>query len=282
MWEENGGGCRTRWEMVDSVLARAPVRLPRLPLRALLVLLAVVGLAAAGWMYLRDSSLVRVRDVYIVGVSSSQEAQIRASLRQAAMEMTTLNLDVERLELAVKRFPSVAEVRAETDFPRALTIEVVEREPVAAVDLGGVRVPVGAGGLLMRGVRADAELPTLRASRIAPGGRVKDERGLASLAILAAAPVPLRERVERTWWGPRGLMLDLRSGPDLVFGSARDVKAKWAAAARVLAEPSAAGATYLDVRVPERVGAGGLQPVEAASEPNPQPQPENTTTLDPS
>ena len=30
------------------------------------------------------------------------------------------------------------------------------------------------------------------------------------------------------------------------------------AAARVLAEPSAAGAVYLDVRVPERVAAGGL------------------------
>ena len=267
--------------MVDSVLARMPVGAPRLPVRALVVVLAVAGLAAAGWMYLRDSSLVRVRDVYIVGVSSSQETQIRAALRQAATEMTTLNLDEERLQLAVKRFPSVAEVRAETDFPRALTIEVVEREPVAAVDLGGVRVPVGAGGLLMRGVRADEELPTLRASRIAPGGRVKDDRGLASLAVLAAAPVPLRERVERTWWGPRGLMLDLRSGPDLVFGSARQVKTKWAAAARVLAEPSAAGATYLDVRVPERVGAGGLQPVEATADPNPQPQPENTETLTP-
>jgi cell division protein FtsQ len=224
---------------------------------------------------------VGVRDVYIVGVSSSQEARIRAALRQAATEMTTLNLDERRLELAVKRFPSVADVRAEADFPRKLTIEVVEREPVAAVDIGGVRVPVGAGGLLMRGVRADAELPTLRASRIAPGGRVNDARAIASLEVLATAPVPLRERVERTWWGPKGLMLDLRSGPDLVFGSSRQAAGKWAAAARVLADPSAAGATYLDVRVPERVGAGGLQPVEATVEPNPQPQPENTETLTP-
>ena len=267
--------------MVSSVLARVPAGLPRLPIRALAVVLAVVAVAAAGWAYLRNSSLVGVRDVYIVGVSSSQEAQIRAALRQAATEMTTLNLDRERLLLAVQRFPSVADVRADADFPRKLTIEVVEREPVAAVDIGGARVPVGAGGLLMRGVRADAELPTLRARRIAPGGRLNDDRALASLAALAAAPVPLRERVERTWWGPRGLMLDLRSGPDLVFGSARQAKAKWAAAARVMAEPSAAGATYLDVRVPERVGAGGLEPVEAVAEPNPQPQPENPETLTP-
>src|SRR3712207_5494474 len=97
--EEIGRGRRTRWGMVDSVLARVPVGLPRLPVRVLLVVLAVVGLAAAGWMYLRNSSLVGVRDVYIVGVSSSQEAQIRAALRQAATEMTTLNLDERRLEL---------------------------------------------------------------------------------------------------------------------------------------------------------------------------------------
>lgn len=267
--------------MVSSVLARVPFGLPRVPVRALLVALAILALLAAAFMYVRDSSLVRVRDVYIVGVSSSQETQIRSALRAAAMNMTTLNLDVERLELAVSRFPSVAGVRAEADFPRKLTIEVVEREPVALVDIGGRRVPVGAGGLLMRGVKAESELPTLRARRITADARLGDERALASLATLAAAPVPLRERVERTWWGPRGLMLDLRSGPDLVFGSARQVRTKWAAAARVLAEPSAAGATYLDLRVPERVGAGGLQPVEAGAVPNPQPQPENTQTLDP-
>jgi len=61
------------------------------------------------------------------------------------------------------------------------------------------------------------------------------------------------------------------------------------AAARVLAEPSAAGAVYLDVRVPRRVAAGGLGtvPQEAptanpqAPEANPQPQPEITPSLEP-
>lgn len=257
----------------------------RLPVRAALIALAVAATAAAGWLWFRDSGLVRIQDVYIVGVSSSQERQIRSALRDAAGDMTTLHLDVERLELAVRRFPSVAEVRAEPEFPHKVTIEVLEREPVAAVELGGVRVPVGAGGLVMRGVRADKDLPTVRARRLSAKGRLRDERALASISVLAAAPVPLRERVERAWWGDRGLMLDLRSGPDLVFGSAREARRKWAAASRVLAEPSAAGAVYLDVRVPERVGAGGLQPVEAEVEPvaeaNPQPQPENQSTLTP-
>jgi cell division protein FtsQ len=34
----------------------------------------------------------------------------------------------------------------------------------------------------------------------------------------------------------------------------------------VLADPSSSGATYLDLRVPERVAAGGLGPVEPESE----------------
>src|SRR3712207_9010914 len=42
------------------------------------------------------------------------------------------------------------------------------------------------------------------------------------------------------------------------FGSPDDAAAKWAAAARVLAAPSSAGATYLDLRVVGRVAAGGL------------------------
>ena len=61
--------------------------------------------------------------------------------------------------------------------------------------------------------------------------------------------------------GAKGLTADLRDGPPLVFGSADDAAVKWAAAARVLAEPSAAGATYLDLRVPGRVAAGGIGPV---------------------
>jgi cell division protein FtsQ len=69
--------------------------------------------------------------------------------------------------------------------------------------------------------------------------------------------------------GPRGLSAQLESGPPLIFGASTEAAAKWVAAARVLAEPSAAGATYLDLRVPGRVAAGGLGPVAAAAPADP-------------
>ena len=60
------------------------------------------------------------------------------------------------------------------------------------------------------------------------------------------------------------------NGPELVFGDGEQREQKWAAAARVLAEISAQGATYLDLRIPGRVAAGGLAPVDHA-DPRPEP-----------
>jgi cell division protein FtsQ len=73
----------------------------------------------------------------------------------------------------------------------------------------------------------------------------------------------------------------MKNGPELVFGSDVDARAKWIAAARVLAESSAAGATYLDLRIPGRVAAGGLAPIDPTEDnSNPQPEAENSPTLD--
>jgi cell division protein FtsQ len=61
--------------------------------------------------------------------------------------------------------------------------------------------------------------------------------------------------------GDRGWTLPLRDGPTLYFGGSERLAAKWAAAAIVLANRTSAGATYLDLRLPERPAAGGLEPL---------------------
>jgi cell division protein FtsQ len=257
---------------------------PRLPVRLVAAIAALAVLAGAGWLWLRDSSLVGVRDVTVTGVSSSQGAQVRGALQTAAEGMTTLHVREDELRDAVRGFSSVAGLRVEPDFPHGLTIEVVERHPIAVVTLGSQVIPVGANGRLMRGVRATQPLAAVTATRIAPGDRLSDPAAVAAIGVLAQAPLPLRRRVARAYSGPKGLTLDVRQGPQLIFGTPADAAAKWMAAARVLAEPAAAGAVYLDVRVPGRVAAGGLGTVpEEGTDvvPNPQPQPEITTTLNP-
>ena len=92
-----------------------------------------------------------------------------------------------------------------------------------------------------------------------PGGdRLTDPRAGAAVAMLAAAPSALRARIQNVWTGSHGLSARLSRGPLLYFGTAERLEAKWAAVTRVLEAPDAAGALYLDVRIPERTAAGGL------------------------
>ena len=240
-------------------------------LRGFAAVTAVAVLLAGGWLWLRDSSLARVNDVTVTGATTSEAARIRSALERAASDMTTLHVREQALNDAVAPYPSVAGLQVHADFPHRMDIEVLEHRPVAAIEIEGRRTPVSADGLVLNGVRAEGTLPALERDRV-PARRVDDARTRAALAIAAAAPEPLLERSERLSHGDDGLTIDLRNGPPLLFGTPDDAVAKWAAAARVLAEPSAAGATYLDLRVPGRVAAGGLDPVPQDGElQDPQP-----------
>ena len=240
-------------------------------MRGFAAVLVTVGLLAGGWLWLRDSSFVRVDDVYVTGATTSEEGRIKAALERAARDMTTLHVREEALHDAVASYPSVAGLRVDTDFPHGMRVEVLEHRPVAALDVDGNRTPVSGGGIVLNGVDADRALPTIRRTQI-PAKRIDDDRTRAALAVAAAAPEPLLERSKRLSYGPDGLTIDLKDGPPLVFGTDDHAAAKWAAAARVLAESSAAGATYLDLRVAGRVAAGGLGPVPQEPAPE-EPQP---------
>jgi cell division protein FtsQ len=267
---------------MERVLRMVPaVSLPRLPWRPLLALAVIAMLAGSGWLWFRDSSFAAVEHVEVIGLSSSEADEVRQALDAAGRSMTTLHVDRAELDASVERFTSVDSLRVQADFPHGLSIEVTEREPIAEVDLAGDVIPVGAGGRLMRGVAPTRKLPVLHATRLAPGGRLTDPEALAAVTVLAAAPEPLRQKVKKIWSGPKGLALDLRQGPDLYFGTADRPVAKWMATASVLADPGSAGAVYLDVRVPERVAAGGLGVADTAVVPEPQLPVETTATLDP-
>jgi cell division protein FtsQ len=67
--------------------------------------------------------------------------------------------------------------------------------------------------------------------------------------------------------GPHGLAATLQNGPKLYFGGTERYDAKWGAAAAVLAHRTSKGASYLDLRVPERPVAGGLQPRTQETQP---------------
>jgi cell division protein FtsQ len=223
--------------------------------RVAIAVLAVVTLGG-GWLWLRDAPVVAVNDVWVTGVSGPDAPAIRAALTDAAHDMTTLHVRPDALRTAVSPYPIVKDLRVETDFPHGMRIAVIEHDAVAAVDIDGARVPVAADGTLLRGRPAGAKLVTLEIPSANGGGRLTSRRGRAAVAVMGAAPEGLRSYVQGIQFGPDGMRVTLRNGPLLDFGDGARARAKWIAAARVLGDPRGAGASYLDVRVPERPVAG--------------------------
>ncbi|MGB2710798.1 MAG: cell division protein FtsQ/DivIB, partial [Conexibacter sp.] len=227
--------------------------------RTLAAGLAAVALALAGWFWLRDSSLVAVRTVEVAGISGPQAARVRAALEDAARSMTTLHVRRQALDTAVAPFSLVKRIEVETDFPHTMRIHVVTNVAVGAVVVGGRRIPVTSDGTILRDVVAPRRLPTIPVEVAPAGARLSEPAAVRAVAALAAAPRALRVRVGDIVTTPEhGLEIQLANGPVVWFGDGTRFAAKWAAAAAVLADPSAAGASAIDVTVPERPAVTGL------------------------
>ncbi|MGI8731226.1 MAG: cell division protein FtsQ/DivIB [Solirubrobacteraceae bacterium] len=225
----------------------------------LLVAVLLVALLVPAGLWLRSSSLVGVTEVQVSGIEGPQAQQIRSALTGAGLGMTTLDVDDAALRDAVSSFPIVRDLRTTADFPHGLRIEVNAYVAVAAVTAGGDATAVAFDGALLRGSPTEG-LTLLDVDRMPTGDRVSDRETARAIRLLAAAPASLRARVVQMSRGTRGLAAELQEGPKLYFGGAVRSGAKWAAAAEVLADQSSAGASYVDLRLPERPVAGGFQP----------------------
>ena len=252
---------------------------PRLGRGLAIALLASAGVAALYMLWFRDSSLVAVERVSVTGLTTPEADRIEAALASAARDMTTLHVRTDELEQAIAAFPVVRSVEVVPDFPHGLSIRVVEHRPVAAVTVGRDRVPVAADGTLLRGLPVRDGLPQVAGSTAVVGDHLAPGRARSLVEVAAAAPRSLRPRIERLGaTARRGVVVVLADGPELIFGSPERARAKWFAAAAVLADPSAQGASYVDLRIPERPTAGGLpietiQPVAPAPPDGTAPQP---------
>ena len=230
-----------------------------------IAVLAGVLLLGGAWLWVRDSSLVAVRRVSIVGVYGPDAGQIRSALRLAALNMTTLDVHQGQLRMAVAPYPIVKDLHVSTQFPHGMRIDVVEQLPLGALVAGRQAVAVSGDGTLLRDAPAGS-LPAIPVSSLPGGSAVSQPAVLNALALLAATPSPLQARISQvTSTSAHGLVAQLRSGPSIYFGDDSDLDAKWDSATMVLADPSSAGATYIDVSDPARPAAGVSEAAVAAA-----------------
>ncbi|MGH2985078.1 MAG: cell division protein FtsQ/DivIB [Solirubrobacterales bacterium] len=258
---------RARRFAARSVLRR---RGPR-SWRGRLAVLGVLGVAlAAGYLFwLRDSSLVAVDDVEVVGVTAGEREQIVAELTASAEHMTTLHVDSDRIERVASDYPTIGSVEVDANFPHGMRIEVAERPPTLLVRGGGRDVAAAADGTLLAGVPvAEDELPVLEVDEV-PGSGTLGGEPLEQALIVGAIPEPLRPLIEKIdYTDDYGVEITLRGAIPVRFGSGSGAEEKWAAAATVLADPKLDALTYVDVRVPERPAAGGAaKPPQSADPP---------------
>ncbi len=224
---------------------------------ALLASVIALPLLGGGWLWLRHSSLVAVQHVRVSGVHGSEAPAIEAALTGAAKRMSTLDVSTAKLRAAVASYPVVGDVRVHTSFPHGLSIEVIEQAPVATLMAGGVKTAVAADGVVLGEAHASSALPTLTSQvQLTPGERVREKALLGELTVLGAAPKALAKSAERAYSGSKGLTLVMHGGLRVYFGDRSRPHAKWASLVRVLTDPGSVGASYVDVRVPERPAAG--------------------------
>lgn len=217
-----------------------------------------MALAAGYFGWLRDSSLVAVEHVEVRGVAGDGSDEIVHAITTAAEGMTTLHMQPQELEAAVARFPTVAGIQADPDFPHGLTVTVAERRPALVAGDGTNELAVAGDGTVLPGVDfAKDELPRIAVSELPQEGRLTGE-ALQEAIVIGAAPPALRALIEdASYRDDDGVTLRMTGDVELRFGDASAAGQKWRAAAAVLADPKLTTVSYIDLRVARRPAVGG-------------------------
>ena len=205
--------------------------------------------------------VMRVEQVRVTGIRSlSASDVVRASGVRTGERILWLRLT--EAERRIERIPAVASAVAERSLPGTVVIRVRERVPLARLD-GARELVVDANGVVFAG-RGEPVAPVLYGWKQATPGKQRrklvavvegarvDVRSRRVLEAIPRFPSALREGVRKIVVEP-SVVLTLRGGTQIRFGSINDLEAKAQVAA---GDPRARSAAQAD-RVRRRAVALG-------------------------
>jgi len=227
-------------------------------LHTLVLVLVLVLIGWLGWTWYRGSSFVKVESVRVTGLSGPDVPQIRDALMSAALQMTTLNVNIQKLEASVSQYSYVHALTVTGTGAHGVVIHVAEKVPVAYVQAGSrTQMVDGAGELLPSSTTVYGALPVVPVDSISAGNTVAAPGARAAIEALAAAPYALLAHISgAASSSAHGVIVQLRHGPQLYFGPSTQLAEKWHAAVAVLQNSDSVGASYIDVTDPSRPAAG--------------------------
>lgn len=240
----------------------------RFRLFAFLALILILALAAGYQFWLRESSLVEVRNLEIVGLSTKDEEgkQIDQAIRAAMGEMTTLDVQPGLLEEELSRFPRVSSTSIETSFPDSATVTVTMREDGSIYGEGSEALLIASDGTVLGPAAGEEDTLPLIGEGDPPEqgtsgqagtdgeGETLTGRALKQALVLGATPPAIRSFVAGSRMTPEGVEVTLDNGLVLLFGDPSHSDQKWRAAAALIADPSFDTSSYVDLTVPRRPG----------------------------
>jgi cell division protein FtsQ len=218
----------------------------------------VAALFALYMFWFRGSGFVRVKHVTVTGISIRDGARLSTALTNAAVGTSVLDVPIDKLETVASPWKSVRKIQASAQSFHDLKLQVVEYNPVA-VAVGPNHRPVALtiNGELLEGFPIDRPLPAFLVAEPVAGSELNSPDGKSLLDVYRAAPSELVGRITQMRSTVKdGVVASVAGSGDVVFGDPGQSQQKWASAARVLADPAASGASYVDVRLPDRPAAG--------------------------
>ncbi|HUR05194.1 MAG TPA: FtsQ-type POTRA domain-containing protein [Nonomuraea sp.] len=203
----------------------------------------VVGIAA--WLVF-FSPVLGVRSIDIVGNVTVPAERIE---QQAAVPKLhpLATVDLAAVQGRVMKIRQLASAKVDRVWPGTLRIEVVEREPVAAVTAGGKAALIDKAGVVIEiKDMVPPGLPELKVDRPAAG----DPTTMAALQVIQSLPDDLAAKVRLVRASsPEGVSLELSDGRSVVWGGSD----RGADKARILASLLRRKADVYDVSSPDVV-----------------------------
>lgn len=202
----------------------------------------VIAAAAGGgllWWVGWHSPVTLVEQVEVTTPRGISADAVRAASGITAADHVP-GVDAEQVRSAVMAaLPAVADVRLQRSLPDTIRLDVVAREPLAAVQSGETFYVIDAEGVVFDKASSATKLPVFRGSSVKSRGTARE--------VFLAIPDDLRAKVVRVTAGSRDdVTLQLRNGAVVRWGGVEDSDLK----ARVLAGLMTVKATRYDVSAP--------------------------------